>query len=165
MGDGKRQKSAIMRAVERVASSPAGSWYFLNVAMPVDRRLLAWTNGRLSLAVGQPVGLLETVGAKSGQPRQTPLLFLERGRDVVLVASSGGSTRHPAWYHNLRANPRVRFLAPRRTGAYDAHVAEGEERALLWAEVNELYGGYDVYQDRTDGRTIPVVVLSPVDGA
>jgi F420H(2)-dependent quinone reductase len=152
-----------MRAVERVAASRAGSWYFLNVAMRIDRRLLPLTNGRLSISVGQPVGLLETVGAKSGQTRQTPLLYLAHGRDVVLVASSGGATRHPAWYHNLRANPTVSFLAPRRTGRYRARVVEGEERERLWAEVNALYGGYATYQLRTAGRTIPVVVLSPLD--
>jgi len=162
---GRRPMNPLQKALERFAASRLGGWWFINVAMPIDRRLLPLTRGRVSSALGQPVGLLETVGAKSGEKRQTPLLFLGRGGDVVLVASKAGAPRHPAWYHNLRAHPRVRFLAPHRTGEYVARVAEGEERARLWAEVNHLYAGYEVYSDRAGGREIPVVVLERAPGA
>jgi F420H(2)-dependent quinone reductase len=161
---GRRPMSPWAKTMERFAASRAGGWWFVNVAMPIDRRLLPLTRGRVSSALGQPVGLLETVGAKSGARRQTPLLFLGRGDDVVLVASKAGAPRHPAWYHNLRAHPRVRFLAPHRTGEYVARVAEGEERERLWAEVNDLYAGYEVYGERTGGREIPVVVLERAPG-
>jgi deazaflavin-dependent oxidoreductase (nitroreductase family) len=151
------------RAGERVVQSRPGAWFAINVSNPLDRRLLRWTRGRVGMYLGQPVGLLETVGAKSGQPRTTPLLYLQDGERVVITASSGGAPRHPAWFHNLRANPDVRFSDRRgRRRAYRARVAEGAERERLWEEVNDLYAGYETYQGRTGGRRIPVVVLEPV---
>ena len=150
------------RRMEAFAQTRLGAWLAINVANPIDRRLLPLTNGRVGLFLGQPVGLLETTGARSGQRRRTPLLYLDDGERVVLVASKGGNPRHPGWYHNLRANPRVEFL--RRgghRGTYVARDAAGEERERLWARVNELYAGYETYQGRTGGRRIPVVVLEP----
>jgi deazaflavin-dependent oxidoreductase (nitroreductase family) len=116
----------------------------------------------VSIAIGQPVGLLKTVGAKSGEPRSTPLLYSTRGDDVILVASKAGSPRNPAWYHNARAHPEVELLAPGgRTGRYVAREAEGAERDELWQHSLDTYAGYDTYQERTD-RRIPVVVLERV---
>ena len=132
------------------------------MATQLDRVLLPLSRGRLSSTFGQPVGLLETVGAKSGEPRRTPLPFLRDGERVVLIASKGGNPKHPAWYWNLRKNPRVRFLGPSGTsGEYVARVAEAEERSRLWAEAVDLYDGYSTYAQRTGGRVIPVVVLEP----
>jgi deazaflavin-dependent oxidoreductase (nitroreductase family) len=151
-----------VRAMSSFAASPAGSWFFLHVANPVDRRLLPATNGRLSLSIGQPVLCLEVVGAKSGQIRRTPLLFTEVNGDLVLIASATGRPKHPAWYHNIRANPRVKVYAPGcRTGEYVARTAEGAERERLWDAAVDLYGGFEVYEGRTAGlREIPVVALS-----
>jgi F420H(2)-dependent quinone reductase len=152
--------------MEAFVKTPAGGWLAVNVANPIDRRLLRLTNGRVGTFFGQPVGLLGTVGAKSGQPRETPLLYLDDGERVILVASKAGAARHPAWLHNLRANPEVSFL--RRgghKGAYVAREAEGAERDELWARVNDLYAGYDTYQERAKSRTIPVVVLDPASEA
>jgi hypothetical protein len=80
------------RRAEAFARTKAGGWFAINVANPIDRRLLRWTRGRVGLFMGQPVGLLETVGARSGQPRTTPLLYLERDRRIVLIASKAGAT-------------------------------------------------------------------------
>ena len=137
----------------------------MNIANPIDQRLLAWSNGRVGIFAGQSVGLLHTVGAKSGQPRTTPLLYLRDGERIVLVASKAGAAKHPAWYHNVRANPDVSFL-PRGgpKGPYVAREAEGAERDELWRKVNDLYVGYDDYQERTGGRVIPVIVLEPATG-
>jgi len=157
-----RKLSAIERQGENFARSRVGAWYFINVAMRIDRVLLPLSRGRVSSAIGQQVGLLETVGAKSGERRRIPLLFLRDGNHVVLVACKGGNVRHPAWYWNLKANPRVRFLGPGGlTGDYVAREAEGDERARLWAEAVDYYDGFATYQGRTDGRRIPVVVLEP----
>jgi hypothetical protein len=92
----RRQLNWVERRLEDFVRSPAGSWYFVNVAMRIDRVLLPATGGRLSSAVGQQVGLLETVGAKSGELRRIPLLYLEDGRNIVLIASKGGAPKHPA---------------------------------------------------------------------
>jgi deazaflavin-dependent oxidoreductase (nitroreductase family) len=148
------------RPLENFAKTKAGGWYFLNVAMPIDRRLLPLTNGKISSAPGQQVGLLRTVGAKSGQPRSTPLLYLTDDDRIVLIASKAGAAKHPAWLHNIRKNPNVSFLAPRgRTGEYVAREAEGPERERLWGEAVDYYAGYEAYQGRAGAREIPVVVL------
>jgi F420H(2)-dependent quinone reductase len=150
------------RRMEAFAKTRIGGWLAVNVASHIDRRLVPLTGGRLGLYLGSPVGVLETVGAKSGERRRTPLLYLEDGDRVVLVASKAGNPRHPAWYHNLSANPRVRFLRRRRGwGEYVAREATGPERDQLWAKVNDLYAGYETYQGRTGGRRIPVIVLEP----
>src|SRR5947209_20244971 len=109
------------RVLTPVIASKPGSWFYLNVANPIDKRLLPATNGRLSLSIGQPVLCLEHIGAKSGQVRRTPLLYFADGDDLVVVASATGRPKHPGWYHNLRANPSVKVFAPRGlTGEYVA---------------------------------------------
>ncbi len=154
--------SGLRDRVAMIASSRPASWYFLNVANPIDRRLLPWTNGRLSLAFGEPVLCLEVTGAKTGKRRRTPLLFTEVDGDLVVIASATGRPNHPAWYRNVIANPRVRVYAPGgRSGHYLARVAEGDERERLWQAALRNYKGFQVYEGRTEGiREIPVVVLS-----
>ena len=161
MTERRRHLNPVERLLEDFARSKAGGWYFLNVAMRVDRVLLPATRGRISSAPGQQVLLLETVGAKSGERRRTPLVYVADGSHVVLIASKAGATRHPAWLHNLRANPHVKVLAPGLTGEYNAREAHGEERERLWHEAVDYYAGYDTYQDRAGVRQIPVVVLEP----
>ena len=162
MADPTPRMSPWVRALSSFAASPAGSWFYLNIANPIDRRLLPATNGRLSLSIGQPVLCLEVVGAKSGQIRRTPLLFTQVDGELAVVASATGRPRHPAWYYNVVANPHVRVYAPGgRTGDYLARVASAEERPRLWAAAVDLYPGFEVYEGRTDGiREIPIVVLS-----
>jgi F420H(2)-dependent quinone reductase len=149
------------RGLENFARSKVGGWYFVNVAMRIDRRLLPMTGGRISSAPGTQVCLLESVGAKSGEVRKTPLVYLTDDDNVVLIGSKAGATKHPAWIHNLRANPRCKVLAPGRTGEYVAREAEGDERERLWAEAVDYYAGYETYQDRTGGRRIAVMLLEP----
>jgi deazaflavin-dependent oxidoreductase (nitroreductase family) len=104
--------------------------------------------------------LLHHKGAKSGQDRVSPLLYVEDGDDVVIVASKGGNPKHPAWFHNLKANPETRVQIGREQRDVRARVATGEERPRLWRKAVKTYGGYRGYQQRTD-REIPLVVLEP----
>jgi deazaflavin-dependent oxidoreductase (nitroreductase family) len=152
----------VERVLAAFAASRPGSWFYLNIANPVDRRLLPLTNGRISLSLGQPVLCLEVMGAKTGEIRRTPLLFREVDGELVMVASATGRPKHPAWYHNVGANPRVKVYAPGgRTGNYVARTASAEERERLWSEMVDLYPGFEVYEGRTTGvREIPIVVLS-----
>ena len=161
MSQRRRQLNWIERRLEDFARSRAGGWYFINVAMRVDRHLLPLTRGRISSAPGQQICLLESIGAKSGETRKTPLVYITDGNHVVLIGSKGGAPKHPAWVHNLRKNPRCRVLAPGRTGDYVAREAEGDERARLWADAVDYYAGYATYQERAGERRIPVVVLEP----
>jgi deazaflavin-dependent oxidoreductase (nitroreductase family) len=81
-------------------------------------------------------------------------------RRIVLIASKAGAERHPAWYHNLIAHPEVGFTGhDGRHGRFRAREAQGPERDALWALANDLYAGYEDYQQRTGGRRIPVIVL------
>lgn len=132
---------------------------FMKIASPVDRFLIPATNGRFSTGLGMPVLVMEVVGAKSGKKRRTPLLYMRDGDDIVIVASYGGSERHPAWYHNVKANPRVRLFVRDGSGWYTARQAEGDERERLWQAAMEFYEGYRKYQTYTD-RQIQIFVLT-----
>jgi deazaflavin-dependent oxidoreductase (nitroreductase family) len=158
----RRQISGWERALERFAASPAGGWYFINVANKVDKHLVPATNGRFSTAVGQQVLVVETIGARTGAARRIPLVYVTDGDDIVLIASKGGAPKNPAWYHNLKANPEVQVWARDRTGRYRAREASGDERERLWDKAVDYYAGYETYQRRTGGRQIPVMVLTPI---
>lgn len=148
----------LMRVADR-------SWPVLNRVMGGHTRIYRATRGRVGHRVpfSPPVLLLEHVGAKSGTKRTSPLVYVEDGDDVVLVASKGGHPKHPAWYHNLRANPDVTIQVGPRRRAVRARVAEPAERGRLWSKAVKVYGGYRGYQERTD-REIPLVVLEPRGG-
>lgn len=107
-----------------------------------------------------PVCLLTTTGRKSGQPRTVPLIYLDEGDSIVLVASQGGSATNPQWYGNLTANPHVTVQVGTREQHLVARTAGADERAALWPRLVELYADYDSYQSWTD-RTIPVVICEP----
>jgi F420H(2)-dependent quinone reductase len=117
------------------------------------------TRGRLMGTVGRaPVLLLTSTGRRSGQPRTAPVLYLLDGERIVAIGSNAGNRHAPAWSHNLKANPdaAVQIRGERRT--VRARVAEGEERAELWAKMNAQYAGFDDYNERTS-REIAVFVL------
>jgi deazaflavin-dependent oxidoreductase (nitroreductase family) len=157
--------SWIQRRIEAVAQSKAGAWYFIHVTRHIDPLLLRASRGRVHMTPGARVLLITAKGARSGKPRSIPLVYVTDGDDIVLTASKGGSPSHPAWYHNLKANPEVDVVAAGRSGRYRAHEAAGPERDRLWDEVTDYYSGYRTYQQRTGGRVIPIMVLTPVDHA
>ena len=110
-----------------------------------------------------PMLLLDHVGAKSGTRRTSPLAYVEDGRDIVLVASKGGHPKHPAWFHNLKANPQTTIQVGSERRDVTARVANATERKRLWPKAVAAYSGYEGYQQRTD-REIPLVILSPRGG-
>jgi F420H(2)-dependent quinone reductase len=111
--------------------------------------------------VGGRMLLLDHVGAKSGTRRTSPLLYFPDGEDVVIVASKGGYPKHPAWYHNLMANPDTEVRVGRERRKVHARVATAEERERLWPRAVKSYHGYADYQKRSKGREIPLVILEP----
>ena len=161
MDDGTRTVRWWQRPAMPLVSSRLGGWFFVRVAPAVDRLLVRLSRGRLSLAAGYSTLLLTTIGAKTGQPRTTPLIFLPEGERLVVVASNGGNARHPGWYHNLVANPAVTAFAFGASRPYQAQVLEGAEREAAWERMAALYPGYVAYQQRAGGRTIPIIVLTP----
>jgi F420H(2)-dependent quinone reductase len=109
---------------------------------------------------GAAVGILTTTGRKTGEPRDVPLLYLREGMRVVLVASSGGRDKHPPWYLNLVANPRVTFQIRRETLSLVARDATADERAEYWPKLDAMYPDFAEYRSYTD-RVIPIVVCDP----
>ena len=155
------QKTPIDKALQAFAQTRLGGKLFITVFPAIDRRLLPITRGRLSTGLGQPVVLLHVRGAKSGVERTVPLLATKHGDLVVLIASKAGAKQHPAWFHNVRANPDVEVTVGGERLPMRATIAQGEERERLWAMAVDNYSGYARYQERAGGRTIPVVALRP----
>lgn len=122
------------------------------------------TNGKLgSKLAGMPVLLLTTTGNKSGQPRTVPLTYIEdEDGNPVITASAGGAPKHPAWFQNLSANPKVTVELPGRKLQRRAEVAPPEVRSRLWEKLTSKYKGYEGYAKKTKGiREIPMVILKP----
>ena len=155
------EKSRFDKVLQAFAQTTLGGKLFITVFPAIDRRLMPLTRGRLSTGLGQPVVLLHARGAKSGVERTTPLLATKQGELIVLIASKAGAVKHPAWFHNVRANPDVELTIEGRRLPMRARIAEGDERERLWTMACDNYSGYTTYQRRAGDRVIPVVALTP----
>ncbi|SPM34287.1 Putative heme iron utilization protein [Mycobacterium rhizamassiliense] len=119
------------------------------------------TNGKLGgVFQNAPVALLTTIGRKTGEPRVSPLLYLREGDRVILGASRGGSDKHPLWYLNLKANPKVTVQIKDETLALTARDANEAEREAYWPKMVAMYPTFEDYKSWTD-RVIPVVICDP----
>ena len=152
---------------QKLASTSFGARLSARLFHRLDRFVLALTGGRTTLAsllTGLPLVMLTTTGAKSGQQRTLPLLRIRDETDsrrFALIASNWGQRHYPAWYYNLKANPRATCLIEGQTGDYTAHEAGGEEYARFWNYATDTYAGYSLYKQRIgDTRRIPIMVLT-----
>jgi F420H(2)-dependent quinone reductase len=109
---------------------------------------------------GRPVVILTSFGARSGKVRKTPVMRVEHNGHYAVVASLGGAPENPAWYHNLKAEPRVELQDGPQKLAMRAREVTGEEKAVWWRRAVDAFPDYAAYQSRTD-RAIPVFVLEP----
>jgi deazaflavin-dependent oxidoreductase (nitroreductase family) len=109
---------------------------------------------------GQPCIILWTRGRHSGNVRKSPLMRVTDGERYAVIASLGGAPKHPVWYLNLLADPKVSLQDGPDLKDYTARVVEGPERDEWWKRSTEVWPSYDEYQTKTD-RQIPVVVLDP----
>jgi deazaflavin-dependent oxidoreductase (nitroreductase family) len=135
-------------------------WLSRTVGWKVDPLLLKLSGGRLGTGLLLPTALLETRGARTGQPRRNAVIYFHDGERVTIIASKLGLPHHPAWFHNLRAHPEVKLGGQ----PYHAEVVEGDaERARLWQLADRVFPAYATYRDRAAkaGRTIPIVQLTP----
>ncbi len=107
---------------------------------------------------GMPVVVLTTLGRRSGKVRKTPLMRVEHDGAYAVVASLGGAPKHPVWYLNVLAHPRVELQDGTERHDYVAREVHGEEKALWWERAVAAYPPYADYQEKTS-REIPVLVL------
>jgi len=121
------------------------------------------TEGTTLQNTGMPVIVLTTLGAKSGKIRKTPLMRVEHNGTYAAVASLGGAPKHPVWYHNVVADPRVELQDGGTRQDMTAREVTGEEKAQWWERAVAAYPAYADYQTKTD-REIPVFVLEPAAG-
>ena len=165
MSQQRRPMGLYQRTLEKVARTPVGNWYLKKLAPRLDPPLLRLTGGRVSCVYRVPVMLLTTTGAKSGQPRTLPLLYVTDGDRLLLIASNYGKTTHPAWFRNLVANPKVEVLAGKDSGTYIAgEITDPAERERAWDLALDRYAGYGDYESLAGDRTIPLVRLERAAG-
>jgi deazaflavin-dependent oxidoreductase (nitroreductase family) len=150
-----------MRASMRFGRSRAGQLFGKHVVARTDVWLGRLSSGRLNWGMfNVPSATLHTIGAKSGQPRQTQIAYFHDDDDVIVIASNFGGTRHPGWYHNLVAHPACTLGGDTFVAR---EVTDEAEYAHLYGTAERYYGGFTDYRLKTDlvGRTIPVLRLSP----
>jgi deazaflavin-dependent oxidoreductase (nitroreductase family) len=153
--------------MQKIASSPPGAWFFARTLHHFDRLFLGLSGGRAtmtSLVAGMPMVIVTTIGAKSGLPRTLPLLCIRDENapgTFALIATNWGQHHYPAWYFNLKANPRATCSIAGQTREYLAHEAAGEEYERFWQYAADTYIGYPLYKQRIHGRRIPIMVMTP----
>lgn len=118
-----------------------------------------WTASEL--LTGLPVIFIRTAGARTGSPRITPLLGIEHEGAFLVVATKFGANHHPDWYFNLKANPRVEVTFRGKHMSCQALELAGVQRDAGWTRAVKQYPGYRAYEQRADGRRIPVLILQP----
>jgi deazaflavin-dependent oxidoreductase (nitroreductase family) len=102
--------------------------------------------------------LLHTTGAKSGEPRMSPLAYLTVDGKMLIVGSYAGAPKDPAWVHNLRANPKARIEVGTETSDVTARELPDDERAATYSKIVEIAPVFAEYQASTS-RTIPLFEL------
>jgi len=152
------RRGPLYRLFARLSGTRAMGWVSRLVAWRVDPLLLRLTRSRVGFALLLPSALLETTGAKTGARRANGVIYFHDGGAPVVIASKLGLPNHPAWFHNLRANPDVRLGGE----AFRAVVvADATERERLWALADRVFPPFADYRARAAaaGRTIPIVRL------
>jgi deazaflavin-dependent oxidoreductase (nitroreductase family) len=127
--------------------------------------LYRWSGGRLGghmpgVAAAR-ILLLDHVGARTGARRTSPLMYQREGDALAVVASKAGQPTHPAWFHNLTANPDTTIQIGSAVHSVRARLATDEERARVYPRFAELFPAYGEYQQWAAPRQIPVVILEP----
>lgn len=148
------------RTYAALANTRLGRFMSAHFVWKVDPWLMKLTRGRFGLGLTMPTALLETRGAKSGAVRRNAVIYFHDGERATIVASKMGLPRHPAWFHNLQANPDVTFGGiPMRATVVD----DAADRDRLWALADRVFAPYADYRREAAraNRTIPIVQLTP----
>jgi deazaflavin-dependent oxidoreductase (nitroreductase family) len=158
--DPARPPGLFRRLYAALANTRLGRFLSVHLVWKVDPYLMRLTRGRLGMGLVLPTALLETRGAKSGTMRRNAVIYFHDGDRVTIVASKLGLPEHPAWLHNLRADPDVTFGGiPMRATV----VTDETDRSRLWTLADRVFAPYAVYRREAakTSRTIPIVQLGP----
>jgi deazaflavin-dependent oxidoreductase (nitroreductase family) len=179
--DPNRPRSSFSRAYAAFSATRLGRFISANLAWKLDPYLLRATRGRFGMGLVLPTALLETRGAKSGALRRNAVIYFHDKKQitnnenqnnenrttnnenrVTIIASKAGADQHPAWFHNLRANPEVTF------GGIPMHatvISDQAECDRIWALADRVFAPYATYRREAAqvNRTIPIVQLTPRD--
>lgn len=147
---GREELSPLFKPMLKFASTPAGSRFIMSL-VPLDRRVMAATNGKFTLfgPTSLPAILLTTTGRKSGQPRRSALSFLRDGDRLLVLGSNFGQNSHPAWSSNLLANPEAIAAVGGQEVPVTATLLTGDDRERGLQRFYE-YPMYRAYRTRTD---------------
>ncbi|WP_243074085.1 nitroreductase family deazaflavin-dependent oxidoreductase [Microbacterium sp. SS28] len=154
--------------VARAALAPATRtswfrWFARKGLPPIERFLSRISRGRFQLTEFLvPSLVLHTIGAKSGEPRDAPLMYTADGKGRAIVAGTNwAGARHPAWTVNLLAHPDVEITVRGKRMAVHASLVPDDERDATWAIMEAQWPDYREYE-RDSGRTARIFVLQPV---
>lgn len=153
----------IRHSTHNLLGTRPAAWLFSRIMPTIDRFFFHITNGRFlpsATVAGLPIILLTTTGAKSGQPRLTPLVGIPDEKNYIVIASNWGQKYHPAWYFNMQANPVVTVTFKDKASPFVARQTQGAEREACWNKALIYYKSYNAYKARA-GREIPVFILEP----
>jgi deazaflavin-dependent oxidoreductase (nitroreductase family) len=126
-----------------------------------NRQVIADFRANGGVEPGRHLLLLTTTGARTGQERTSPMMYVPEGDRLLVIASNAGAARHPNWYHNLVAHPEVTVEVTGETYPARARVTAGAERERLWADITRQYPFFLDHQAKIT-RTIPIVSLDRV---
>lgn len=158
------EANPVQRLIRALPANALVAGMLARILPPIDRLVFRLTRKRhtlTSLISGLPVVLLETTGARSGQVRVTPVLGIPDGDEIVVIASNWGQRHHPAWYHNLCAEPTATVTLNGQRWRVRARETSGDERARRWEQGLAFYPAWRAYERRAGDREIPVMVLAP----
>jgi deazaflavin-dependent oxidoreductase (nitroreductase family) len=157
--DPNRRRGWFSRAYAAFSATRLGRLLSAKVVWKLDPYLLRATRGRVGMGLVLPTALLETRGAKTGALRRNAVIYFHDEGRVTIIASKAGAERHPAWFHNLRVHPDVRFGGiPMRATV----VSDEAERHRLWTLADRVFAPYATYREDAAkaSRTIPIVQLT-----
>lgn len=147
-----------------LGQTKAGSWIAQRTIYRLDRPLYRWTDGKVTvpgIAIGIPVVLLTTRGAKSGLERTMPVMGVPTGDSLAVIGTNFAQPKAPAWVFNLEADPKATVTWRDRTLEVTARPATDEEREQAWANAARLYRGFAEYRKRITDRPVRIFVLEP----
>ena len=156
--------NVLQRLVQRLAAARPLAWLAARLLHRLDKAHLRASGAGRPFAeylVGVPVIMLTTTGARSGLPRTMPLLALPADERILVFGTNFGQGHHPAWYHNLRANPRAIVAYRGQRAPYVARDATEEEREWAMQTARRVYVVAATYLQQANARRVPIIVLEP----